>query len=39
MANDKNSNLDYDIGIIGGGFGGLGAAIKLKEAGEQVWKK
>ena len=33
MASNRAANLDYDIGIIGGGFGGLGAAIKLKEAG------
>ncbi len=33
MVKIKNSGFDFDVAIIGSGFGGLGLAVKLKESG------
>ena len=33
MAKTQNSVFDFDVAIIGGGFGGLGLAVKIKESG------
>lgn len=34
MANKKHTTVDYEVGIVGAGFGGIGAAIRLKESGQ-----